>query len=65
MRKEFKYLILLSILFAFVALLIAGLRLPWTEEGAIFAVFGASAGFCAAIIMSMLMVWKMNKNKKR
>ena len=65
MRKEFKYLIGISMAFAFLVLLVNGLRLPWNEEAALYAVYGAAVGFYAAIVGSMFLVWKMNKKNKK
>ena len=64
MRREFKYLIVISMVFAFLVILVNGARMPWSEEGALYAIYGATAGFYIAIVTSMLLMWKMQKNKR-
>ncbi|MDR3231248.1 MAG: hypothetical protein LBT65_07395 [Synergistaceae bacterium] len=61
MRREFEYLTAVSMIFVFIVILVSGLRMPWSEEGTLYAIYGASAGFYAAIAMSMLVVWKIAK----
>ena len=61
MRKEFKYITAASMVFAMVMIVAGGLQLPWSEETALYAVYGSTVGFYAAIVMSMFVVWKMKK----
>lgn len=65
MRKEFKYLIGISMAFALLVLLVNGLRLTWNEEALLYAIYGATVGFYAAIVGSMLLVWKLNKKNRK
>ena len=51
-------------IFAFLVILVNGIRLPWSEEGLIYAIFGAAVGFYIAIVMSMFLVWKITKGDK-
>jgi hypothetical protein len=64
MRKEFKYITVISMLFVFVFLVVEGLRMPWSEEGALYAVYGSSVGFYLAIAMSMFVAWRIWKRPK-
>ncbi|MDR2527911.1 MAG: hypothetical protein LBD04_02690 [Synergistaceae bacterium] len=61
MRKEFKYIMAASMLFCLAIIATAGLRLPWSEEGAVYAIYGGSVGFYAAVAMGMFIVWKLKK----
>ena len=42
---------------------INGFFLPWSEEGALFALYGASVGFALALALSALGLWFFWKNK--
>ena len=64
MRKEFKYITAISMIFALSVIVVGGLRLPWNEEAALYAVYGSAVGFYAAIVMSMYIVWKINRKTK-
>ena len=46
-------------------LLLRGLTLPWSEEGAIFALYGAGVGFSLAVLCSMGLVWLLNRDGYR
>lgn len=46
-------------------LLFRGLALPWSEEGALFAVYGAGVGFALAILGSMGLLWLWDRKKRR
>jgi hypothetical protein len=63
MRSEFKYITALSMLFVFAFIVAEGLWLPWSEEGVLYALYGGSVGFFAAIAMSMFVVWSMRKRR--
>ncbi|MDR1977579.1 MAG: hypothetical protein LBQ42_02480 [Synergistaceae bacterium] len=63
MRKEFHYLIAISMFFVLAVIVVGGLRMPWSEEGALYAIYGSAVGFYAAIAMSMFVVWKMQRRK--
>ena len=66
MRKEFKYITAISMIFTLAVIVVSGFRLPWNEEAALYAVYGSAVGFYAAIAMSMFIVWKIHqKNQKR
>ena len=63
MRKEFKYMTVISMIFALGVIVAGGLRLPWNEEAALYAIYGGGVGFYAAIVMSMFIVWKISQKK--
>jgi len=63
MRKEFKYITVISMIFALAVIILSGFRLPWNEQAALYAIYGSTVGFYAAIVMSMFIVWKMNRKK--
>ena len=65
MRKEFKYITAISMIFTLVVIVAGGFKLPWNEEAALYAVYGSTVGFYAAIVMSMFIVWKMDQKKNR
>ena len=46
-------------------LLLRGLALPWSEGGALFAVYGAGVGFALAILGSMGLLWLWERKKRR
>ena len=66
MRKEFKYITAVSMVFALLMIIAGGAKLPWSEEAALYAIYGSTVGFYAAIVMSMFIVWRINRkhNKK-
>ena len=64
MRKEFKYITVISMIFTLAVIVVTGLRLHWNEEAALYAIYGSTGGFYAAIVMSMFIVWKMNRKQK-
>ena len=45
-------------------LLLRGLLLPWSEEGVLFALYGAGVGFALAILCNMALIWLMRKNHR-
>ena len=61
MRKEFKYITVVSMIFITAAIVVSGVRLPWNEEAALYAIYGSAVGFYSAIVMSMFIVWKINR----
>jgi hypothetical protein len=62
--KKFKVIyVAVSMIFANAAVVVSGLRMPWNEEAALYAVYGASAGICAAITAGMLVMWAARKDK--
>jgi len=63
LRKEFKYITTISMIFTLAVIIFSGFRLPWNEQAALYAIYGSTVGFYAAIVLSMFIVWKMNKNK--
>ena len=65
MRKEFKYMTAISMIFALVVIVASGFQLPWSEEAALYAIYGSTVGFYAAIAMSMFIVLKINQNQNR
>ncbi|MDR1649787.1 MAG: hypothetical protein LBR71_05955 [Synergistaceae bacterium] len=66
MGKRFKLIYTAaSMIFANAVVAVTGLRMPWNEEAALYAVYGASAGACAAITAGMLVIWTVDKNKSR
>jgi len=65
MRKEFKYITAISMIFALVMIIISGLRLPWNETAALYAIYGSAVGFYAAIAISMFIVLKINQKQDK
>ena len=61
MRKEFKYITAISMIFALAVIVASGFRLPWNEEAALYAIYGSAVGFYAAIVISMFIVWKIHQ----
>ena len=66
MRKEFKYITAASMIFAMVMIVAGGFQLPWSEEAALYAIYGSTVGFYVAIVTSMFIVWRIHRkhNKK-
>jgi high-affinity Fe2+/Pb2+ permease len=63
-RETFKKVyVAVSMIFANTVVVVSGLRLPWNEEAALYAVYGASAGVCATVTIGMLVTWTIRKNK--
>ncbi len=56
-----RVLTIAALVVALSTLLIRGLLLPWSEEGALFALYGAGVGFSLAILCSMILLWLMRK----
>ena len=65
MRKEFKFITAMSMIFALSVIVFSGFRLPWNEEAALYAIYGSAVGFYAAIVTSMFIVWKINRKQDR
>ena len=65
MRKEFKYITAVSMIFALAVIVISGLQLPWNEEAALFAIYGSTVGFYAAIAMGMFIILKINQKQNK
>jgi len=63
MRKEFKYITAISMIFTLVVIIVSGFRLPWNETAVIFAVYGSTVGFYAAIVLNMFIVLKIRSCK--
>jgi hypothetical protein len=64
MGKRFKIVYTaVSVIFADTVVAVSGLRMPWNEEAALYAVYGASAGVCAAITAGILVMWTVRKDK--
>ena len=42
-------------------LAVRGFLLPWSEEGAVFALYGAAVGFSLAILCNMALMWLMRR----
>ncbi|MDR1048564.1 MAG: hypothetical protein LBL51_02320 [Synergistaceae bacterium] len=64
MKRKFKIaLTAISVVYADVLVAASGLWMPWNEEAALYAVYGASAGVCAAITTGMLVVWLTRKDR--
>ena len=65
MRREFKYITAISMIFTLTVIVAGGFRLPWNEEAALYAVYGSAVGFYAAIVTSMFIVWKINQKQNK
>jgi hypothetical protein len=64
MGKKFKIAYtVVSMIFANTVVAVSGLRMPWNEEAALYAVYGASVGVCAVITVGMIVIWAVQKNK--
>ena len=63
-RKEFKYITAVSMIFALTVITVGGFQLPWNEEAALYAIYGSTVGFYVAIVIGMLIVWKINRKRK-
>ena len=63
MLKKLNYATAASMLIVLIFIAVTGLRMPWSEEGVIYALYGGTVGFYLAIAISMLTVWKMQKKK--
>ena len=64
MRKEFKYITAISMIFSLLVIVWSGVQLPWNEEAALYAIYGSTVGFCSAVVMGMFVVWKINRKHK-
>ena len=66
MRKEFKYLTAVSMIFSLAVIAWSGFRMPWNEQAVLYAIYGGAIGFYVAIALSMFIVWKIDpKNRKQ
>ncbi|MDR1375932.1 MAG: hypothetical protein LBJ22_00355 [Synergistaceae bacterium] len=63
MRKEFRYVIAISMICVLAAIVVGGAQMPWNEESVRYAVYGSAIGFYASVVLSMFVVWKMQKRK--
>ena len=63
-RKEFKYITAISMIFALAVIAGSGFQLPWNEEAALYAIYGSTVGFYVAIVIGMFIVWKINHKQK-
>ena len=50
-----------AVVVALGTLVARGLTLPWSEEGALFALYGAGVGFALAILCSMSLIWLLRR----
>jgi hypothetical protein len=63
MERKFGIVVtVVSMVFANISVAVSGLRMPWDGEAAFYAVYGASAGVCAAITVGTLVVWAARKS---
>ena len=62
-RNTLRLLTIAALVVALSTLLIRGLLLPWSEEGALFALYGAGVGFSLAILCNMALLWLMRKRR--
>ena len=60
-RNTLHVLTSIALIVALTTLLVRGLLLPWSEEGALFALYGAGVGFSLAILCNMALLWMMLK----
>lgn len=60
-RNTLRLLTITALAVALTTLLIRGLLLPWSEEGVLFALYGAGLGFSLAILCNMALLWLMRK----
>ena len=64
-QKMLRILTAAALAVAFPTLLIRGLSLPWSEDGVLFALYGAGVGFALAILGSMGLLWLWDRKKRR
>ena len=64
-QKTLRVLTAAALAIALPTLLIRGLLLPWSEEGVLFALYGAGVGFALAILGSMGLLWLWERKKRR
>ena len=62
-RAALRYMVAAAVVVALGTLVVQGIRLPWSEEGAIFAIYGAGVGFCLAILCSMALTWLLKRRR--
>ena len=60
-RNTLRVLTIAALAVALSTLLVRGILLPWSEEGALFALYGAGVGFSLAILCNMALLWLMQK----
>jgi len=65
MRKEFKYITAISMIIALAVIVASGFRLPWNETAVLYAIYGSTVGFYAAIVMNMFIVLKINQKQNK
>lgn len=62
-QNELRYLVISALVIALLTLLVRGLLLPWSEEGALFALYGAGVGFSLAVLCNLGLIWLMRRRK--
>ena len=62
-RNTLRVFTIAALAVALSTLLVRGLLLPWSEEGALFALYGAGVGFSLAILCNMALLWLMQKHR--
>lgn len=63
-RNTLQVLTIAALVVALSTLLLRGLFLPWSEEGVLFALYGAGLGFSLAILCNMGLIWLMRKKHR-
>lgn len=63
--RALKLMLICSAVTASATLIWRGITLPWSEEGAIFALYGVCVGLCIGIALNMIMMKLFNKSSRR
>ena len=64
MTKGAWILTLASFLFCFAVIAYTGVKMPWNEDAALYAIYGAGAGSYVTTVLAMFMVWVFSKREK-
>ena len=56
-------LVISALAIALLTLLVRGLLLPWSEEGVLFALYGAGVGFSLVVLCNLGLIWLMRRRK--
>lgn len=62
-QNKLRYLVISALAIALLTLLVRGFLLPWSEEGALFALYGAGVGFSLAVLCNLGLIWLMRRRK--
>ena len=60
-RTALRCMVAAAVVVALGTLAVQGFRLPWSEEGVIFPLYGAGVGVSLAILCSMGLMWLLRR----